>query len=105
MMRLANRAAILGMLASGMMAGLLAGCGGNGGSTPLGGAVAMAGNGGRRRRAHGACGCATETVISASPGILSAEREYHSRALVRYWRILLCFPSLTGIGAGTFRRF
>src|ERR1017187_6711084 len=49
----------------------------------------MAGNGGRSRRAHGACGCATEAVISASPGILSAESEFHYRAAVRYYRILL----------------
>src|ERR1035438_653971 len=49
---------------------------------------AMAGNGGRRRRAHGAWGCATEAVISASPGILSAESEFHYRPAAGYYRIL-----------------
>src|ERR1022692_4949412 len=50
---------------------------------------AMAGNGGRRRRAQGACGCAMEAVISASPGILSAESEFHYRAGAQYYRNLL----------------
>src|ERR1017187_4994108 len=50
---------------------------------------AMAGNGGRSRRAQGACGCAMEAVISASPGILSAESELHDRAGAMYYRILL----------------
>src|ERR1019366_5081478 len=50
---------------------------------------AMAGNGGRRRRAHGACGRAMEAVISASPGIISAESEFHSRVAESKYRILL----------------
>src|ERR1035438_6425969 len=50
---------------------------------------AMAGNGGRSRRAQGACGCAMEAVISASPGILSAESEFHDRVRAMYYGILL----------------
>src|ERR1019366_9991435 len=57
---------------------------------------AMAGNGGRSRRAQGACGCAMEAVISASPGILSAESKFHDRVGAMYYGILLKTGELRG---------